>query len=296
MPVSEPASALLALDFDGTMTDAEAEGVPFTDGYLEDIALLVGEPLDAVLAIAAEARRVVAAAPDAHGWMFGGRIVAPASVDPYLRMMPVARAVLDHFGAFREPADRTRLLDDILYKYNYPKTRTVFREAARATLDALAAMSGIRTYVVTNSHTAAVQKKVVELARAGGDEHALDWLVERVRGNAKKYVIDDDFTAVPERLDVPGLARPVLLRRRRYHDALAGLLADAGLGFADLLVVGDIFELDLALPLALGARVVLVANAHTPTYEVDYVTAHPRGAVVPSLAHVPELLQRGGRT
>jgi FMN phosphatase YigB (HAD superfamily) len=295
MSASEPASALIALDFDGTMTDAEAEGAPFTDGYLEDIALLVGKPLDAVLAVAAEARRAVAATPDAHGWMFGGRIVAPAGVDPYLRMMPVARAVLDHYGAFRDPADRTRLLDDILYKYNYPKTLTVFRDGARATLDALAALSGVRTWVVTNSHTAAVQKKIVELARGGGDEHGLDWLVERVRGNAKKYVIDDDFTAVPESLEVRGLARPVLLRRRRYHDALAGLLADAGLGFADLLVVGDIFELDLALPLALGARVVLVTNAYTPAYEIDHVAGHPRGAVVPSLAHVPDLLLRGAR-
>ena len=32
---------VLVLDFDGTMTDAEAEGRPFTDGYLEDLCALV---------------------------------------------------------------------------------------------------------------------------------------------------------------------------------------------------------------------------------------------------------------
>ena len=34
---------VLCLDFDGTMTDAEAEGRPFRDGYLEDLCLLVGK-------------------------------------------------------------------------------------------------------------------------------------------------------------------------------------------------------------------------------------------------------------
>ena len=60
----------------------------------------------------------VAADPQAYGWLFHGHIVAPATVDPYLRIMPVARKIFDHYGAFQSEADRTRLLDGILYKYN----------------------------------------------------------------------------------------------------------------------------------------------------------------------------------
>ncbi|MFM2152956.1 MAG: hypothetical protein RL199_1391, partial [Pseudomonadota bacterium] len=37
---------LVILDFDGTMTDAEAEGAPFRDGYLQDLATLTGRPLE----------------------------------------------------------------------------------------------------------------------------------------------------------------------------------------------------------------------------------------------------------
>ena len=33
---------VVVLDFDGTMTDAEAEGVPFFDGYVADLATLTG--------------------------------------------------------------------------------------------------------------------------------------------------------------------------------------------------------------------------------------------------------------
>ena len=101
---------------------------------------------------------------------------------------------------------------------------------------------------------------------------------------------------MPAELPVPGLsARNVLLRRRRYHDRLRAVLDEAGASFAELTVVGDIFELDLALPLALGARVGLVRSVHTPPYEVAFVSAHPRGVVIDDLRDVPALLRRDGR-
>jgi FMN phosphatase YigB (HAD superfamily) len=269
---------LVILDFDGTMTDAEAEGAPFRDGYLQDLATLTGRPLEEVLALAERFEVEVAQNPDDHGWMFHGHIVAPASVDPYLRIMPVARKVFDAFGAFASEADRTRLLDGILYKYNYQKTRIAFRTGAR---EALAGLEGTETYVVTNSHTEAVRAKVEALGA--------QWLAPRVHGRAQKYVIDDAFDLVPERLQLPGLARPVLLRRRAYFEVLDGLRRSAGATWAEVLVVGDIFELDLSLPLALGARVGLVVNDFTPAYERAFVEGHERGTLVATLARVPEL-------
>lgn len=271
-------SRLVVLDFDGTMTDAEAEGAPFRDGYLQDLAILTGQPLERVLELAVRFEADVARNPDAHGWLFHGHIVAPATVDPYLRIMPVARKVFDTFGAFPSEADRTRLLDGILYKYNYQKTRVAFRAGAA---EALAALQGTQTYVVTNSHTEAVRAKVAQLGAA--------WLVDRVHGRAQKYAIDASFDAVPEKLDVPGLSRPVLLRRKAYFDVLDRLRADADAAWSDVLVVGDIFELDLSLPLALGARVGLVVNDFTPAYERAFVASHPRGRLVASLGQLPEL-------
>ena len=37
---------VIVLDFDGTMTDAEAEGAPFRTGYIADIKTLVGAETD----------------------------------------------------------------------------------------------------------------------------------------------------------------------------------------------------------------------------------------------------------
>ena len=280
-------SRLIVFDFDGTLTDAEEEGKPFRGGYLEDIATLCGVTADDVEVVAREAEAEVAANPQAHGWVYGGRIVAPATVDPYLRIMPVARMVFDHYGRFMNGDDRDRLLDGILYKYNYPKTRTVFREGAR---EVLLGTPADTTYVVTNSHTIPVQDKIKQLSAMGDDPDALLWLVERVHGRAKKYVLDQDFEAVDEELRVPNLSRPILLRRRQYFEALTRLLEVRSADWSELTVIGDIFELDLALPLSLGATVGLVANAHTPQYEMDYLESHERGRVLRSLPEAGDWL------
>src|SRR5262245_50508629 len=112
---------ILALDFDGTMTDAEAEGAPFRAGYLDDLAILVGRaPGDPEIAGIADAvERELAERPAEVPFLWMDRAVAPASVDPYLRMVPVANRILDHFEAFPGAADRGRLLGGVLYKYNY---------------------------------------------------------------------------------------------------------------------------------------------------------------------------------
>lgn len=108
-----------------------------------------------------------------------------------------------------------------------------------------------------------------------------------MRGFARKFDINDNHWAgVPAKLALPGLSRPVLLRRHTYYDILATLLEVENAWFDDLVVVGDIFELDLAMPLTAGARVGLVHSNHTPGYERDFVASHPRGKLLSGLHEV----------
>jgi hypothetical protein len=276
---------VLVLDFDGTMTDAEAEGRPFRDGYLEDLCSLVGRGLNDpdVLATAMKVEEVLAAAPASHPFLWMGRAVAPATVDPYLRMVPIANAILDRFGAMPGATDRGRLLGGVLYKYNYAKTlgHPVFRAGAGAVLREL---GGKDAWIVTNSDTHAVAGKIAALDR---EVPGVAWLTSRVRGHARKFDVDDTWTDSAAEMIMPGLERPILLRRRAYHDILRAILDATGATFADLVVVGDIFELDLAMPLALGARVGLVSSPRTPAYERAFVEAHPRARIIDDLAHIP---------
>lgn len=274
----------LVLDFDGTMTDAEAEGGPFRTGYLEDLCSLVGRKAGdpEVEAIAKAVDDELAGAPHAHPFMWAGNAVAPATVDPYLRMVPIANRVFDVFGAMPSPDDRGRLFGTVLYKYNYAKTlgRPVFRPGAG---ECLQRMLERPVFVVTNSDTHAVASKIASLDR----EHpGVARLTSRVHGFARKFDLEPAWEGAPAELRVPGLERPVLLRRRTYHDMLAKVLEEARSSFAELTVVGDIFELDLALPLAMGARVGLVRGPRTPPYELDFVAKHERGRVIEDLAEI----------
>ncbi len=275
---------LLVLDFDGTVTDAEVEGAPYHEGCLEDISLLSGLTLADVRRIAARFEAEVQANPQAHGWVFGGHIVAPATVDPYLRIMPVARHVFDEAGVFLEQTDRNRLLEGLLYKYNYRKTKVAFRDGARETL---LSMREQPVFVVTNSHTDAVQHKISILGGGEPADNPLQWLVDRVHGSAQKYVLDMAWGEVPESIALPGLGRPVLLRRRLYAECLNALRLQAGAAWSEVMVVGDIFELDLALPLAMGARVGLIVNDFTPFWEKDFLRDHPRGKLLSSVPEIP---------
>ena len=276
---------ILVLDFDGTMTDAEAEGRPFRDGYLDDLCALVGRgPKDAeIYGIAEAVEAELVLDPAAHPFLWMGRAVAPATVDPYLRMVPIAHRILDQFGAIPDPQDRARLLGNVLYRYNYAKTlgHPVFRPGAG---DVLRSLAGTHAWIVTNSDTHAVAGKIAALDR---EAPGVAWLTSRVRGHARKFDVDETWTGAPSELAVPGLDRPVLLRRRAYHDILRELLDGAGATFTELVVIGDIFELDLALPLSLGARIGLVTSTHTPPYERAFVAAHPRGRVIEDLAEIP---------
>lgn len=279
---------LLILDFDGTLTNAEEEGKSYRIGYLEDVALLADIAPNTALAWAEEIEQEILSNADRYGWNFDGKIVAPACVDPYLRIMPISRMIFDRAGVYTNLAERDRLLDRILYKYNYQKTTTAFRNgAAQFFHDAYKLEQEkedghkLFTCVVTNSHTKPVQQKIRLLGEQSGFD--FDWLVQRVYGSARKYVIDDSFSQLPESLSVPNLSRPIYLRRKLYYDRISALQAQYGVTWEQTTVFGDIFELDLAVPLACGSKVALMTNEFTPQYEQDFLLEHERGAVHNSL-------------
>ena len=296
---------MIIFDFDGTLTNAEAEGKPFRGGYLDDLSTLTGWSRERIEAEAVAFEAEVASHPERFGWMFKGQIVAPATVDPYLRMMPVARHLLDQAEALQVSSDRERVLDGLLYKYNYQKTITAFREGAGETLSALISeghLSGDagELYIVTNSHTEAVRGKIaqleVERESSAPANASLTPLIERVFGRAQKYIVDPNFDLVPESLSLPGLGRPVLLRRRHYYEVRNKLREKAGLEWSHIWVFGDIFELDLSLPLAMGASVGLMANDFTPQWELDYLEGHSRGHILRSLSEVHTTLARAAQS
>ncbi|MBX3270606.1 MAG: HAD family hydrolase [Sandaracinaceae bacterium] len=271
---------LILLDFDGTFTDVDAEAVPFLAHYRRGLAELAGAGIDEAWEAAVE---VVREAPDAHGFRFEGRIVAPSHADPYILSSCVSQLVLEQLGLEVGPSAL-----ETLFHASYRHAGTVFRPDARDVIEAVLAL-GVPVYVVSNSRTDNVRAKLASLDPA---------LLERleVRGDARKFHLvepeggDARFDAVPEARAVEGLARPLYLRRGRYFDALRAIWDATGAQPARTLVCGDIYELDLALPAALGAAVHLVGRPTTPAWERDAATS-ARGAFSTALAGLLDRLR-----
>ena len=261
---------LVVLDFDGTFTDAEAEAAPFVEAFKADVFDLLGR--DASTAWARE-EAALQANPSGYGWSNDGVIAAPANADPYLRVTVIAQNLCDLFGILRSEAARTEVLE-ALYRKCYGLTESVPRADAKDVLDTLLDHRA-PIYVVTNSRTDTVQAKIDGLTLRGGDRLT-------VIGNARKFVMDsgprDEVFDSLDDLAVPGLTtRKVAVKRGHYYDVLKRCWQETGTTAAETLVCGDIFELDLALPLTLGAHIHLIRHDETPSYEVAFVDQHERG-------------------
>lgn len=260
----------IVLDFDGTFTRVDEEAVPFVEAFRAGLAEHVGSELEALWDRAAA---TIEATPDRFGWEYDGVIVAPSHADPYIRCTTIGQLLLAEAGI--APARRTEILQ-ALYKSSYPLSLTVFRDDAKMVVEAVVA-SGLPVFVVTNSATEHVRAKIDSLDPVG--KHAI-----HVRGEARKFVLHEPekkhplFESLPERMAIGGLPRPVWLRRGYYFEALRRIWEETGAGPETTVVCGDIFELDLAMPAQLGARVHLVARPQTPEYEKKAVRGIPGGS------------------
>ncbi|WP_224244904.1 HAD family hydrolase [Hyalangium gracile] len=272
----------VVLDFDGTFTDVAAEGAPFVLHFKSHLAELLGMDRQAMEASWREEEAAVLAGAHAFGWDIGGRVVAPATADPYLLSNCVARQLMGRYGALPDPAERHEALQT-LYREAYELTGTAFKPEAKEVLEALVA-TGLPVWVVTNAHTDLVEAKLDRLAPKGRERL-------KVKGDARKYILqeaqptDARFSALPETITFDGLLpRPVYLRRGLYYEALRTIWQETGTGPESTLVAGDIYELDLALPAALGAHVQFVQRDNALQYEVRAMELlGPRGGVDRSL-------------
>lgn len=245
-------------DFDGTCTLETEEGKKaFMSGYIADFAAMLDKSVAEVTIHMTDARIRIKQDPSEYGWAIDGKIIAPALVDAFVEAEVCAQIVLKDLGESLSDWTERR---NALYRNNYMKYKTDFRPEL---LDVLRELrdEGHPFYIVTNADPAKVQTRLEEL---GEDA---EWIKPQVRGFAKKYIVTDGPTFVPEAIQFPGLNRPIFLRKQHYYDILETIRSEQEVGWRDLTVVGDIAELDLALPVALGAFGVLILGPNTPAYE-----------------------------
>lgn len=286
--------AYVVLDFDGTFTDVDREALPFTRAFQEHFADVLGKDEDLVRDVWRIAERKVRDEPERFGgFEEGGKIVAPPS-DPYLRANAIARILCQRFQVLKIPHLRNEVIQTV-FRLAYRQSGTFFQPDAASVLDELLARPELTVAVITNAAPAPVLDKLAKLRL----EHRTP-LRPLVVGEAHKFGIlsrapepvgqtvpaarlaswNEVYERVPEEQRVPGLSRPIHLRRGHYFRVLRDHVWKDDLeGPSRTLVCGDVYELDLVLPAALGSSVHLVQRADTPPHEVDAVKALARGGV-----------------
>jgi phosphoglycolate phosphatase-like HAD superfamily hydrolase len=269
----EPAvPTCIILDFDGTLTDVEHHAPRYEAAFREELAERSGSPRATVERAWIEAASEIAGDPEL-GWIYEERVVAPAGADPYLFANAVARRILPVLGrAFDEEAAALLYAS---YRAAYSRIETRFRPEVPAVLDALAARD-FRVFVVTNANADDVAAKLDTLRLTKRAALA-------VRGDARKFRIvgaseaDARFDSLPDEMRISSLARPLFLKRGHYFDILNRIWNDTRSSPETTLVCGDVFELDLALPAAIGAHVQLCMHARTRPHERSAALALSRG-------------------
>ncbi len=266
--------ATIVLDFDGTLTDADAHAPAFHEASGQELARRLEWDDSTLRREWQRARAVVTGLPPSAAWIVDGLGVCPATADPYLIANSVTQLLLSEHRPGLTGAALTAGVFEV-HRAAYQRVPPPFRPEARSVLEELCA-SGYHMRVVTNSHTQAVAGMLDSLSFTGRTQVL-------VRGDAGKFAVcesaaaDTRFESLPRAVEWPGVARPIHLRRGRYFDLLSATWEETGTDPGSTLVVGDVFELDLAMPAALGAHVHLVTRAGTPTHDQRLVRNLARG-------------------
>lgn len=265
---------ILGLDLDGTFTAHEYTMTAHLSAIMHGIANLIGED---GLQIMHQLEEEIRADPHQHGWRHGDKVVAPPQPNQLLMFAAIAEAALDRKGLFPDHTERHHHLGQI-YRDAYLLPGAHFRPNAARALEAYAEISP-HLHVVTNSVAGPAQDRLRRLQEEqNGDSRVFDRLVKSVRGSASKNKLVSDLDIVPEKWRVAGLSRPMYPRRGFYHSVLQSILDQHGATWTDLIVVGDVFELDLLYPFLRGASIAFMSDHNTPTYERELIDAHPERA------------------
>ncbi len=277
--------ALVVLDFDGTLTDAEAHAADFHEASACALAHCLGGDQAALRSERTRALEAVRALPASEPWTVNGFGVCPAAADPYLLANSVTRRLL---ARHRPDLDDRALVAAVLDVHHaaYASAPPPLKPDARDLLEALCGR-GLHVRVVTNSRGDIVTALLDTLRLRRGERIS-------VAGGADKFLVcgpaaaDPRFESLPEVVDWPEVGRPVHLRRGRYFDVLRSIWAATRAAPGATLVAGDIFELDLAMPAALGVHVHLVTRASTLPHEVRLARRMRRGDAAAPLSAILE--------
>jgi phosphoglycolate phosphatase-like HAD superfamily hydrolase len=280
----------LISDFDGVWTNQEIEAEYVWNYIVKSLSDLTGDSADAIESLLAESKKDMNRAPWDYGWFNGGVISAYYQEDPF----GDNNAIFDYinrsastktFSNFKQNLHKVKeaiinKAKRTLAEYSndcFIKSSSQFKlEGKLKPVDSAGRIvkelnsNGVEIIVASNSKTEKIEHLFTKAGHTVTNERSIKRGRLYARGDAKKFVIDGAYTALPEFFEITNRYK-VSLRRSNYHKILIEEKPDY--------VIGDVFSLDLALPLYLrlndkqfhNLKVIQKVHPHTPKWVKDFL-------------------------
>lgn len=303
----------LISDFDGVWTNQEVEADYVWNYIIKKLGELTGDDNDAIAGMLAECKKEMDRTPYEYGWFCNGQVACYYQEDPfgdnnaifdYIERAATTKTASNfkqHLHRVKEAVhNKAKMTLGEFSNDCFMKSTTQFKlegklkpvetagEIVKKLNDA-----GVEIIVASNSKT----EKIEHLFRKAGHSMTTERSIKRgrlhARGDARKFMIDNTYSELPEEMKISGRFS-VKLRRSKYHQILKEEKPDY--------VIGDVFSLDLALPLYLrlndnsfsNLKVIQKVQPHTPQWVKEFLSKDEFKGIafmVDSIDELPELLK-----
>jgi hypothetical protein len=263
----------LILDFDGTCTQIPVAYKNFLESYRQGVNSNLTAAQQISPQLWEEGMREVITHSPAAGWTLGTTPAAPAAADPYILSFEATRYL------FRTQSPKiTTTIPASVFVNAYAANPAPWRPETLTVMKALLARN-IAIHIVSNSNPLTITQRLQDLWGGAPVPPPVP-----VHGNAAKSNINepdwdtlvgvpreltDNFDKVPVTQHGPHIGRPLYLRRGNFFNVIATIFGKNPGRLATSLFCGDVWELDLALPAAMGANIHLIERAE-PFHTYDY--------------------------
>jgi hypothetical protein len=300
----------LVSDFDGIWTDQDKEAVYVKDFIISRLSEILETSKENAEKIFRSVKEEMNKEPHQHGWKNNNNIACYYQEDPFGDNNAIFEFIDRKFGELKFGNDmqefRRKILDtgfETLEKFSndcfFASTGKFkeegmlsYAEKAKETADKLFDM-GVDIIVASNSKTTKIEYLFDKMGIKPGREVSNGRGIFRARGNSMKFVLENDFTRLPEYFEINKNYK-VPLRRQYYFCVLLDEMPDY--------VIGDVFSLDIALPLWLrmnderfsNLKVIQKVQPHTPEWVQEFLGRKEFEGItfmVKDISEVPEIMR-----
>lgn len=262
----------IVFDFDGTCTQIpkiESEFlIEYSKVFAETVVALENNEWNLAK------KKVIDRSPQV-GWMLGMCPSAPAAADPYILAYETASLIL-------RDRDLSKEIPPSIHGMTSEKHQAPFRPEAREIFETLL-KKNVRLHFISNSNSTKIKQRLCDLfakselpkgisVKSSAQKFRITELLWKSTSNNMSTEIQQRFFDLPVCFSNKVLStinRPVYLRRGFYFSSIDEAFNHDWSYLPSTVFCGDIWEMDLAMPFALGANIHLIER-EAPYLTYDY--------------------------